>query len=173
MKKLVAVFISMLILAGCGGSSNETTAASSSGGGLSGARPTAAVSGYTFKTGGTVIAMNAEAQPLIEAIGGDPKYFESASCAFEGLDKEYTYSGFVLKTYPVDDKDYVNSVTLYDDSVSTPEGITIGSSLVDVETAYGAGGTATVKEYTMDKSKLLILLEDDSVTSIQYIAITE
>jgi len=170
MKKLVTVFISMLILVGCGGgSSNETTAASSSGA----ASASAVVSGYTFKAGGTVIAMNAEAQPLIEAIGGDPKYFESASCAFEGLDKEYTYSGFVLKTYPVDDKDYVNSVTLYDDSVSTPEGIAIGSSLEDVESAYGAGGTSTVKEYTMDKSKLMILLEDGSVTSIQYIAITE
>ena len=41
-------------------------------------------------------------------------YFEAPSCAFDGIDKTYTYAGFELLTYPKDDKDYVSSVVLKD-----------------------------------------------------------
>ena len=87
--------------------------------------------------------------------------------------KEYTYNGFVLKTYPLNDVDYVASITLQDDTVATPEGIAIGSELADVTAAYGDSSSDTKCEYVKGDSQLLILLENGVVTSIQYVAITE
>ena len=110
---------------------------------------------------------------ILEKLGKEKNYFESASCAFEGLDKEYTYNGFVLKTYPLNDVDYVASITLQDDTVATPEGIAIGSELADVTAAYGDSSSDTKCEYVKGDSQLLILLENGVVTSIQYVAITE
>ena len=69
--------------------------------------------------------MNEDASAVVEELGEADDYFESESCAFEGLDKVYTYPGFTLNTYPVDDKDYVLSVVFRDDTVSTDEGISI------------------------------------------------
>ena len=49
--------------------------------------------------------MGADASKVVDELGEADDYFESESCAFEGLDKVYTYPGFKLNTYPVDDKD--------------------------------------------------------------------
>ena len=111
--------------------------------------------------------MNAEAAPILEKLGKEKNYFESASCAFEGLDKEYTYNGFVLKTYPLNDVDYVASITLQDDTVATPEGIAIGSELADVTAVYGDSSSDTKCEYVKGDSQLLILLENEGAVQIR------
>ena len=53
---------------------------------------------YTFTNGTTKIAINADAAPILAALGQWRDYAESASCAFEGLDKVYTYAGFEIQT---------------------------------------------------------------------------
>ena len=166
----------VLAAAGCGSGSSDTsqTADSSAQADSSDTTDDTAVSeGFVFEVDGVSIAMNAEADPIIEALGEYKSYFESESCAFEGLDKEYTYSGFVLTTYPTDDVDYVSTVVFVDDTVETPEGITIGSSYDDVIAAYGESDSETTCEYEEGDSQILILLEDGVVYSVQYIAITE
>lgn len=177
MKKLAVVFAAMLILVGCGGGADETTKAAAETTGAAAAETTAAqaqtAEAFVFEANGVNVMMNAEAAPIVEALGEPKSFFESESCAFKGLDKEYTYNGFVLKTYPMDDVDYVSSVTLMDDTVETPEGICIGSSLDDVKAAYGDGGSDTTCQYEKGDSKLLIILDGGVVTSIQYLAITE
>ena len=179
MKKLAVLLAAAMLMAGCGGSSAETTAAATSAAAeaqataAAGEQQAAASDGYVFTVDGTTIAMNAEVAPILEKLGKEKNYFESASCAFEGLDKEYTYNGFVLKTYPLNDVDYVASITLQDDTVATPEGIAIGSELADVTAAYGDSSSDTKCEYVKGDSQLLILLENGVVTSIQYVAITE
>ena len=89
--------------------------------------------GYAFISKDVVIEMDEEAAPIIEALGEPLSYFEAASCAFEGLDKIYTYSGFEINTYPGKDKDYISSVILKDDSVTTVEGVAIGDSKEKLE----------------------------------------
>ena len=178
MKKLALLLAMAMLMAGCGSSTAQTTAAATSAAATaaaaeSGAQQTASTDGFVFTAEGTEIAMNAEAAPILEKLGKEKSYFESASCAFEGMDKEYTYNGFVLKTYPLNDVDYVSSVTLQDDTVATPEGISIGSELADVKAAYGDSSSDTKCEYVKGDSQLLILLENGIVTSIQYVAITE
>ena len=148
------------LLAGCGGGEKAAPAAESGGAG----------SRYTFAFRGTEVAVNADMAPLAEQLGQPTDYFEAESCAFQGLDKVYTYGGVIIRTYPEDGKDLVLSVELRDDTVSTKEGVSIGSSLEDVTAAYGEPGeqTDTALRYTDGDCTLTFLTEDGAVTDITY-----
>lgn len=130
---------------------------------------------FSFTYQGTKIALHAPAAPIIEALGGNPKYSESTSCAFDGLDKQYGYGSFYLETYPIGDKDYVYGWYFVDDMVENDEGICIGSSKADVEAAYGAENYNGSNAFTVRKGSgtLTVILENDVVTSIQYVIVTE
>ena len=133
------------------------------------------LAGFVFQSGGVAIGMNQEAAPVVAALGGWDNYIETESCAFQGLDKIYSYTGFDLYTYPKDDVDYVNSIYFTSDAVSTPEGIRIGSSLDEVLAAYGDQYTEEfgVYTYTKDQSTLSFIVTDGIVESVEYTAITE
>ena len=194
MKKTMFTMILMtaaLSMAGCGSGSGagsttaakteavETTAAESSQAAETTAEASesakeAEITGFTFVAGDTVIAMNADVAPILEGLGEWESYAETTSCAFKGLDKTYSYPGFDLYTYPLNGKDNVNSVYFVDDTVSTPEGIHIGSTKEEMEAAYGTDyeeefGAYT---YTKDKSKLQFLVTDGVIDSVEYTAIT-
>lgn len=130
----------------------------------------AANTGYTFTLKGVEIAVDADLAPIVEALGEATSYFESESCAFQGLDKVWTYGGVILRSYPEDGKDLVLSVELKDDSVSTPEGVYIGSAEADVKAAYGEPATAsdTACVYTKGGSTLTFILDGGKVTGITY-----
>lgn len=131
--------------------------------------------GFNFEANGVTIPMNVDAAPILEALGEETEYFEAASCAFQGLDKIYTYNGFEINTYPVGEQDYIASVYFLDDSVTTQEGIYLGASLEEVIAAYGEDYTENSGEYTYTKgeSTLSFIIEEDAVTSITYTAIVE
>lgn len=172
MKKLSILLVSFVIfLAGC--SSNG--ASSTSVGAQKGNKPVAETSGYVFQYKGNTIAMNGEVAPIVKALGDPQDYFEADSCAFQGKEKTYTYSGFELYTYAVDGVDYVLSINFTDDSVSTKEGISLGADLEDIKKAYGDKYTENLGLYTYEKgkSKISFMIEDNKVSSIEYKAITE
>lgn len=125
---------------------------------------------YTFTSGTTKIAINAEAAPVLASLGEWRDYAESASCAFEGLDKVYTYAGFEIQTYPSGEKDFVYMIILQDDTVATEKGIRIGATKDAVLTAYGTpdGESATALTYNGKGMYLQFILRDGTVTSIQY-----
>ena len=125
---------------------------------------------YTFTSGNTKIAIDADVAPILAALGEWRDYDESASCAFEGLDKVYTYAGFEIQTYPMGEKDFVYMVELYDDTVATEKGIRIGSTKETVINAYGTPDkeTDTALTYNGKGMSLQFLLSNDVVTSIQY-----
>jgi len=126
-----------------------------------------------MKVGGTVIAIDAEAVPILAALGQEIAYEESPSCAFEGMDKIYAYSGYRVQTYTKDGKDYIRSVELIDDSLATPEGIAIGAAQADVISAYGTPtkqtDTSIQYENTAQKTVLQFILRNGAVTNIQYL----
>ena len=126
---------------------------------------------YVFQSGSTSIAINDNMADVLSALGESQSYFEAASCAFDGLDKTYTYSGFIITTRPDGEEDFVNSILLTDDSVTTPEGAYIGSTLEEVTAAYGeaAPSESGVLTYTKGDTSLNIILQDGVVASIEYL----
>ncbi len=125
---------------------------------------------YTFTSGATKIAINDDVAPILAALGEWRDYDESTSCAFEGLDKVYTYAGFEINTYPMGEKDFVYRVVFYDDTVATEEGIRIGSTKDAVIGAYGTPDKQgnTFLQYNTSEMYLEFLLTDDTVTDIRY-----
>lgn len=125
--------------------------------------------GYVFQFNDISVVMDADAAPIVEKLGEPASYFEAASCAFEGLDKMYTYNGFEIDTYPDGDKDYVSSVILKDDSVATAEGIYIGDSLEKLQQTYGeAKESGGMYIYEKDGMKLCFILRDQDIIAIEY-----
>ena len=158
-----------LSLAACGG--GNAPAGGESPAPQNSAAPQAA-GAYVFTTGdGVTISVDEDMAQVLTDLGEAQSYFEAESCAFEGLDKTYTYPGFVITTRPDGENDYVNSIRLTDDSVSTVEGVYIGSSEADVKAAYGEDGGADqgMLSYTAGGVSLNFILEDGAVISIEYL----
>lgn len=153
MKRMMILLPAMLCLAGC--AAPEAPAPEEN---------------FTFVYYGVAISPHGDAGPVIEALGEPKSYTEEASCAFEGLDKTYYYGSIYISTYPLDGKDYIYTLWFADDTVTTAEGIRIGSTRSEVEKAYGAdafNGTNTC-ELTKGNSKLTILVTDGLVSAVRY-----
>ena len=90
------------------------------------------------------------------------------------MDKTYTYNSFEIETYTENNTDRISRVSLKDDSVSTPEGVTIGDTRARVEEVYGTEGAEESGRvvYSKDGMKLCFIFnaEDDSVISIEYMS---
>jgi len=158
MKRLVFLvcLVCVLLLAGCGAPASVEAAAEAP---------------YVFQSGSASVAVGDDMTALLSALGEPKSYFEAPSCAFEGLDKTYTYPGFVITTQPDGDKDIINSIVLTDDSVTTPEEVYIGCSPDDVRAAYGdaAEETDTSLTYRRSGTALCFILENGRVCSIEYL----
>lgn len=153
MKRMMILLLAMLCLAGC--AAPEAPAGEEN---------------LTFVYHGVAISPHGDAAPVIEALGEPKSYTEEASCAFEGLDKTYYYGSIYISTYPLDGKDYIYTLWFADDTVTTAEGIRIGSARSEVEKAYGDdyfNGTNTC-ELTKGNSKLTILVTDGLVSAVRY-----
>ncbi len=169
MKKIILTLILSTLLVGCSKNNNNGSATDNN------TPDTAETAGYEFDYQGITMHMNDKADAAIDALGKPMDYFEAPSCAFQGLDKIYYYSGFDLSTYPGTDGDYISAIDFSDDSVSTKEGIYIGVSRDKVIEAYGKDYTKESGSliYTKGKTKLTFLMESDVVTSTNYDFITE
>ncbi len=132
------------------------------------------LTGYIFETQGTSgmisIGVDMDAALVIQSLGEADSYFEAPSCAFQGIDKMYTYSHFEIDTYPDGDTDKISMILFLDDLVSTPEGVCIGMSKEDMEKAYGTDYEVSsgFYRYTKDNMKLSFFIENEEITSIEY-----
>lgn len=105
------------------------------------------------------------------AIDEESEYYEIVSCAFDGYDKVYTYSGVEITVSEIDGTDTVYSVYYIDESVETEEGLKISDSKEDMLNAYGENYENDIENkysYTLDDVILSIIVENDIVTSIEY-----
>ena len=177
------LFIAAMVfsLVGCGGSNEkviEREAAPKSSGSdapmtSENAQAETAASGFVFIYNGVRIDMDAEASAIVSSLGEPVSYFEAASCAFDGLDKMYTYGGFELDTYPTDNRDYVSAIVFRDDSVTTPEGVMIGDSTEKLQQVYGAPASSSgnLVTYAAGNMELRFILDGDIIASIEYISL--
>lgn len=181
MKKYTSLFLAAfcaISLVACGSSSDSSdvkviesdsadTAATSQGADNDSGK---SVTGYVFTYNGIDMAVDTDAAPVIDALGEADSYFESPSCAGEGIGKLYTYSDFEIQTYPDGDKDLILYVMLRTDNVATAEGIDLSSGYDDVVAVYGtpsseANGALT---YEKDGMSLKFLFDGDDMISIEY-----
>lgn len=123
---------------------------------------------------GVEIALDAEATPIVAALGEPRAFAETNSCFGDGKDKVYEYPSFKVTTYSMSGKDYILAVEIFDDvdaTLATPEGIRVGSSRDDVLKIYGESDDAsdTKLVYTNGGVKLRFLFGGGVVTSIKYL----
>lgn len=187
MRKLVLVVMFALVLTGCGkektegtGNNNQPTPvenqnnqqnqASENNNDKAETNKATEPKGYVFEYNGVKIGMDMEAAPIIAALGEADSYFEAPSCAFEGLDKTYSYGSFEIDTYEQNGKDYISTVFFCDDLIETPEGVCLFETKADMIKAYGEGYKEEfgMLVYEKDGMKLKFILEGDEITSIEY-----
>ena len=135
----------------------------------------AAPTGYYLTVNDYKLAVDQPMETVIASMGKEESYFEAPACAFDGVEKIYTYNNGAIevRTYiAADGKDYVNFVVLKNDLVSTDEGLSVGDNTEKVKQVYGEDykDNNGSFEYTKGNMKLLIVIEEDAVVSIQYIS---
>ncbi len=132
-----------------------------------------AVKGFVFVYQGVTVSIDAQAAPIMDALGDPVSYFEAASCAFEGLDKMYTYNSVEIDTYP-DEKgvDRISNIILKDDMVETPEGVSLFETKADMIAAYGENYKEEngLLVYEKDGMRLCFILDGDEIISIEYVS---
>lgn len=126
--------------------------------------------GWTFQAGDVTLTPDMDMSAIADQLGEPKSYFEAASCAFEGLDKIYTYTSFEIETYPRDTADCIKSIVLKDDTVSTAEGVSIGDSEDKVRETYGAPAEESTGKlvYQKEKTNLVFVISSGVVASIEY-----
>lgn len=111
---------------------------------------------------GMQVSINELAQPMIDALGSGYEYEEAESCAYNGMDKKYTYTmtdGYVeLSTIPLlDGKDTVCEIYVTCPGIKTSKGIGIGDNVHDIEAVYGTNFTCeTVSDYGREDCYMLL-----------------
>ena len=127
--------------------------------------------GYVFIADDTEFVIGEDPTDSINKLDAKSDTFEAPSCAMQGEDKIYTYSGFTLAVHSDSKREPLKlmSILLTDDSVQTAEGIYIGSTREDVENTYGEqkekGSEYVYKKGVMELS---FIFAKDKVVSIEY-----
>lgn len=162
-----------LLLTGCG--ANEQT--QNSGAPASGA---AAVGSFSAEDIALVIDGKTyrcaeDVSTLLKDLGEEYTYSEAISCAYDGLDKTYTFENADVYTYPDGEIDRVFEITVYSGDVSTPKGLKIGDSVSRLEELYGTGyeeaGITLIyqlpaKQENAEGASLYVTVENDVIASI-------
>ena len=182
--KLLVVAMASMCLAGCGTDEvtiNGNVQSSSSNASDAGSETTSdagsenLVKGYVFNYLGKDIYIDESMDDVVADLGEAEDCFEAASCAFGETVKYYTYGSIQVATYTMDEKDYVLTITLLDDMVSTPEGVKVGDSPESAVAVYGDSYTDCNGSYSYAKDgmTLNIINEDGNIVSIKYDKVLE
>lgn len=108
---------------------------------------------------------------ILEQLPDPLSVYEAPSCALEGMDIIYTYSGYELTIYSAGDgtPDILTSIRLTDDSHTTAEDIYIGSTATELTTIYGdAAPVSGEYRYQKGEMELSLLTRNQTVISIEY-----
>lgn len=97
------------------------------------------------------------------------EYFESISCAYNGMDKTYDYvdDGFCITTYPVDNKDFILEIMITSDKITQNDGkVYVGMSKDEVIALFGSdfAQEGDLITYTVkDEQTMSFLISDNKV----------
>jgi hypothetical protein len=133
-------------------------------------------SGFYVEYKGVKITMGAKADNIIEALGEPQSRSEIGDCGGLGAQVRYTYPS--VEVYVLESKtdgNIIDEITFRDDTVSTPEGVSIGMSVSDAKKALGEPSSETDDAilYTSGKYVLKVTVENEVVSKISYKTVSE
>ncbi len=120
------------------------------------------------------LRMDADFAPALALLGEPASVFESESCAFQGLDKVFSFPSFIVYTYPQDGLDKISSIYLMDDMVETAEGAYIGMEITAARALYSEPTAETENSVSYEKGGCILNLlydADGYVTAITYLSV--
>jgi len=125
---------------------------------------------FTLVYNGVTIEMDQDMGYLLPLLGEPLGVFEAPSCAFDGIDRIFGFTGIQIHTYPDGSLDRVHTISFLNDSITTREGITLGNNLGDVVAAYGNDYKQDINmfTFTIGRTTLSFFIENDMVTGIIY-----
>lgn len=138
-----------------------------------------AASDLSMTVNGREITAESSISDALSAFDGAYDVAEAVSCVYSGMERTYANDDFILYTYPEDDGQEHLMEAYAAANVKTARGVTIGSSLKDVEAAYGSNytraGSVVTFEIPNDNEQMVpagiyFELEDDIVTAIGIVA---
>ena len=186
MKKSIALILCLLMLTGCGKNSTvdeqmitrppveaapvtgTSTRMEASAETQSAAVVVAALGNYTFVTGGVELVPGSVFDPGI--LPQAQSVYEVPSCAIVGTDNLYNYGSFELTAFDDGTSELIYSILLTDPNITTTEGLALGDSVEKVTRLYGDNYTeqGTSRIYSGDAEQLILILQNDTVASIEY-----
>ena len=159
----MALALALLLLLGACGNNQKTLTASD----------------LSMTVNGKEITAQSNISDALSAFDGAYDTAEAVSCVYSGMERTYSSGDFILYTYPGEDGQEHLMEAYAAANAKTSRGVTIGSSLKDVEAAYGsnytrAGSMVTfelpAKSEQMVPAGIYFELEDDIVTAIGIVA---
>jgi len=129
------------------------------------------VDDFVFEYKGIRISPDMNTNEFLADLGEPLHYYEVKSCAFEGMDKIYTYTSFEISTYPNGANDLVSSIYFKDDTVTTQEGAYLGMAKSDVLALYGSNYTESAGAFVYSKGgmELHFIFDGETLASIEYV----
>lgn len=101
---------------------------------------------------------------------------EIQSCAFDGVDKVYTYENLEITVASVNGKDTVYSVYFDNDEIETAEGLKVTDTKDKMIEKYGTEYKEELGRkyiYVNGNVELSFIIENDIITAIEYTLVTE
>lgn len=97
------------------------------------------------------------------------------SCAIEGTDNVYNYETFEVTAFNYGAGEQIYLIYIIDPNITTPEGLALGDSLDRMVELYGDSYvcSGSAYEYSSEGTMLSIIIQGDTVASIEYRMITE
>ena len=126
--------------------------------------------GFVFEYRGSTINLNQNMADILANIGDPLNIHETPSCAFYGMDRIFMFPGVQFHTYPVDDNDFLQIISIWDDSITTYGGIRLGDSWDRVVELYGTNYIVEfqMRTFVLGNTTLSFFVEDGVVIEIAY-----
>lgn len=174
MKKLLLtmiIIIAVPVLAACGNGPDTDNSAIDANPASPDENINPVPSVFSFKMGDVLIEMDEDISRVIAGLGEPLGILEQESCAFDGIDRIFSYPGIQIYTYPKGNSDHIHTIGFFDDSVVTTEGnIRLGSDIQEVFNVYGNDYRYDSGMYTFTRGKTVLefLVSGDNIISINY-----
>ena len=99
--------------------------------------------------------------------------YQAPSCAIDGTDNVYNYGSYEVTAFDEGNGEFVYSVYFVQPDIATPEGLSLGDEVYRADQLYGTDYTAEAngRSYTVGETRLQLIIENDTVTGIEYLLV--